>query len=85
MSRGPNNLELWWIAPNGSVQNASWLDGQKAGNCAYGSTWSCSRVASAGSASIDGGIAAVARNPNGMALSWIGVNGAIRYSFWDAP
>jgi hypothetical protein len=62
VSRIPNSMELWWIGPNGSVQDAFWYEGIQ---------WQRFELAPAGSASANSGIWAVSRIPNSMELCWI--------------
>jgi len=73
VSRISNSMELWWIGPNGSVQDAFWYDGGQ---------WQRFELAPAGSASPNGGIGAVHRIPGSMELWWIGGNGSIEDAFW---
>jgi hypothetical protein len=73
VSRIPNSMELWWIAPNGSVQGAYWYDG---GN------WQRYELAPAGSASLSGGIAAVSRIPTSMEMWFVGANGSVQDHYW---
>ncbi|MEH2009651.1 hypothetical protein, partial [Nostoc sp.] len=44
VSRTPNSMEVWWIAANGSIQDAYWYEG---------SQWQRFELAPAGSASIN--------------------------------
>jgi len=66
-------MELWWIAPNGSVQGAYWYDG---GN------WQRYELAPVGSASLSGGIAAVSRIPTSMEVWFVGANGSVQDHYW---
>jgi outer membrane protein assembly factor BamB len=72
-SRIPSTMEVWWIAPNGSVQDAYWYDSQP---------WQQFELAPAGSASPEGGIAAVSRIPNSMELWWIAPDGSVQDAYW---
>ena len=73
VSRIPNSMELWWIAPNGSVQGAYWYGG---GN------WQRYELAPAGSASLSGGIAAVSRIPTSMEMWFVGAKGSVQDHYW---
>ena len=73
VSRIPNSMEVWWIAPDGSVQDAYWYDGQP---------WKQFELAPAGSASAQSGIAAVSRIPNSMEVWWIAPNGSVQDAYW---
>jgi Trypsin-like peptidase domain len=44
--------------------------------------WRRFELAPAGSASVNGGIAAVSRIPNSMEVWWIGANGSVQDAFW---
>ncbi|MGI8660009.1 MAG: C1 family peptidase [Thermoleophilaceae bacterium] len=44
--------------------------------------WRGFQLASDGSASVSGGIAAVSRIPNGMELWWVGADGSIQDNYW---
>ncbi len=73
LSRIPNSMELWWIAPNGAVKGAFWYEG---GN------WTPYEVAPPGSARPGGAIAAVSRIPTSMELWWAAPNGSVQAAFW---
>ena len=73
VSRVPNSMEFWWIAPNGSVQGAYWYEG---GN------WQRYELAPPGSASLSGGIAAVSRIPTSMEVWFVGANGSVQDHYW---
>lgn len=72
VSRIPHSMEVWFIAPNGSVQDRYWYDG---GN------WAGFELAPAGSAAA-GGIAAVSRIPSSMEVWWVGQNGSVQGAYW---
>jgi hypothetical protein len=74
VSRIPGSMEIWWIAPNGSVQAAYWYEGQDG--------WRRYELAPAGSASTDGGVAAVSRIPTSMEVWWVGRDGSVQAAFW---
>jgi len=75
LSRNPSTLEVFWIAPDGSVQDRYFYDG---------AGWKGFTLAPPGSASASGGIAAVSRSSNTMEVFWIAPDGSIqdRY-FYD--
>jgi hypothetical protein len=74
VSRASDTIELWWIAPNGSVQDANYYDetGQ----------WTYYTVASAGSAGINSAIAAVSRAWNTWEIFWTGWDRSVQDNFW---
>ncbi len=61
VSRIPGSMEVWWVGPNGSVQDANYYDG---------SGWHRFQLAPAGSASPNGPITAVSRIPGSMEVWW---------------
>jgi hypothetical protein len=73
VSRIPGSMELWYVAPNGSVQDKFWYDG---------TNWNGFELAPAGSASPAGGIAAVSRIPGSMEVWWIGQDGSVQGAYW---
>jgi hypothetical protein len=74
VSRIPGSLEVWWIAPNGSVQGAYWYEGAK--------QWQPYDLAPAGSASPTGSITSVSRIPGSMEVFWIGAKGSVQDHYW---
>jgi hypothetical protein len=74
-SRKPETMEVFWIGSDGSVQDAFWYEN---------ATWQrlAPPLASPGSASMQGGITAVARRPQTMEVYWVGANGSVQYAFW---
>jgi hypothetical protein len=56
-------MEVWWVGANGSVQAAFWYEGGQ---------WQRYELAAADSASPNGGIAAVSREPISMEVWWVG-------------
>ena len=73
VSRIPGSMEVWWVAPNGSVRAAFWYDG---------GAWGGYELAPPGSASPSGGIAAVSRIPGSMEVWFVGANGSIQDRYW---
>jgi hypothetical protein len=74
VSRVPGSMEVWWIGPDGSVQDAYWYDGNP---------WQRFQLAPPGSAAASGGIAAVSRHPSSMEIWWVGPDGSIQDAFWN--
>ncbi|KAK0711961.1 Matrixin-domain-containing protein [Lasiosphaeris hirsuta] len=72
VSRIPNSMEVWWIAPNGAVEDAYWYEG---------GTWNRFQLAPPGSAA-PGGILALSRIPGSMEIWWISPTGAVEGAYW---
>jgi hypothetical protein len=68
-------MEVWWIAPDGSVQDAYWYDGASP-------PWTQFQLAPPGSASLYAGITAVSRIPTSMEVWWIGLSGSVEDAYW---
>ncbi|MCW7541452.1 hypothetical protein OOT46_26950, partial [Aquabacterium sp. A7-Y] len=64
-------MEVWWVAPNGSVQDAYWYEGIG---------WNGFELAPPGSAG--GAITAVSRIPESMEVWWVGPNGSVQDAYW---
>jgi hypothetical protein len=75
VSRDPSTLEVWWVGPDGSVQDAYFYAGLG---------WNYFPLEPAGSASTSGGIAAVSSDPSGMDVWWVGPGDILHGAFWDA-
>jgi len=73
VSRNPSTMEVFWIGPDGSVQDSYYYDG---------SGWNGFTLSGAGSASKTGGIAAVSRSPNTMEVFWIGRDGSVQDRYY---
>jgi len=76
VSRSENNIEVWWIAPDGSVQGACWHD--TVGWRRYDEP-----VAEPGSASKSSGIHAVSRIPTTTEVFWVAPDGAVMVAVRD--
>ena len=66
-------MEVWWIAPNGSVQGAYYYDGQTL-------PWQSYQLAPPGSAQVGGAIKAVSRASNTMEVFWEGRDQSIQHA-----
>jgi hypothetical protein len=73
VSRIPGSMEVWWIAQDGSVQDANWYEGRQ---------WNQFTLAPPGSADTTSRIAAVSRIPNSMEIWWIGPYGSVEGAYW---
>lgn len=73
VSRQPGTMEIFWIAADGSVQDAFWYDG---------APWKRFQLAPPGSAAPTAGIAAVSRLPGTMEVFWTAPNGSVQDAFW---
>ncbi|MFE3448947.1 CAP domain-containing protein, partial [Nonomuraea sp. NPDC059194] len=76
LARKPGTIEVFWIGQDGSVQHAFWNEG---GAWTQGNQ---PRIAPAGVAAPQAGIAAVSRMPNTMEVFWIGPGDPLRHTFW---
>ncbi|MGW2781637.1 hypothetical protein ACWC3X_10350 [Streptomyces populi] len=79
LSRGPGELDLFWIRSDGAVATAHWSDGRQ--------VWDPQLAAPPGSASVgalSGGLAAVSRNPGHLDVFWIRPDGGVSSSWWDS-
>ncbi|KAK3936180.1 Matrixin-domain-containing protein [Diplogelasinospora grovesii] len=72
VSRIKDSMEVWWIAPDGSVQDAYWY---------AASGWKRFQLAPAGSATA-GGITAVSRIPGSMEVWWVSPSGSVEGAYW---
>jgi hypothetical protein len=75
LSRVKSHMEVWWIAANGSVQNAYFWETQQP-------LWQRHELAPPGSADPFGGIAAVTRRPDHMEVWWVSPTGSIEGLYW---
>ncbi|HEX9965922.1 MAG TPA: hypothetical protein VGB04_13185 [Allosphingosinicella sp.] len=76
VSRMDNTMDLFWVGPDGSVNNARWYDmGDR--------QWESGELLPPGSASVTGGIAAISRDRNAIEIFWIGPDGAVRQGRWS--
>ncbi|MCJ1363731.1 hypothetical protein MMC16_002840 [Acarospora aff. strigata] len=73
-SRLPNIMNMWWVAPDGSIQGSYWVDQVK--------PWTRYLLAGPGSASAHSGIAAVSRIPSSEEIWWVGANGSVKDAYW---
>ena len=74
VSRASDTMELWWIAPDGSVQDANYYDGI--------GTWNYYTVAPGGAADVYGSIAGVSRRSNTWEIFWIGGDLSVQDAYW---
>jgi len=75
-SRMPNTMEIWWIGPGGSVEDAFWYEGGQ---------WQRFQLMPAGSAAANGSISAVSRRADTMEVFWQKKDGAVADSFVYVP
>jgi hypothetical protein len=73
VSRIPGSMETFFIAPDGSVQDAYTY---------VPAPWSRFQLMPPGSAGLTGGIAALAREPETMEVFWVGPDGSINDAYW---
>lgn len=75
VSRIKDHMEMWWISPNGAVQDAYWYSTQQP-------NWKTFELAPPGSAHPSSGVAAVSRKSGHMEVWWVGPNGSIEGRYW---
>lgn len=73
-SRTSNIMNLWWVAPDGSIQGSFWVDKVK--------PWTRYTLAKPGGASVHSGIVAVSRIPSSEEIWWIGPYGSVKDAYW---
>jgi hypothetical protein len=79
VSREVSHLDVYWVAPDGSVR-LSWWDA-----FANNAQWSQPfLIAPAGSAAVSAPVAAVAREANHVDVFWVAPDGSVRSNWWDA-
>ncbi len=76
VSRRPQSMDVVWITPEGAVKGAFWNEGDD---------WELypDAVADDGSASTQGGLAAVSRTPTSIEVWWIGPDGSVQGASWN--
>jgi LysM repeat protein len=75
VSRKPTSMDVVWISPDGGVAGAYWNEGDE---------WEPypDVIADPGSATLDGGLAAVSRDATGLEVWWIGPDGSVQGATW---
>ncbi|MGW1682322.1 hypothetical protein [Saccharopolyspora sp. NPDC002376] len=79
LSRVPDSMEIWWVAPDGAVKGAYWYEEPKD---QPGHPWTPYEIAPAGSASANGHIAALSRRSDHLEIFWVAPNGAVKGAYW---
>ena len=76
VSRRPQSMDVVWITPEGAVKGAFWNEGDD---------WELypGAIADEGSASTQGGLAAVSRTPTSIEAWWIGPDGSVQGASWN--
>lgn len=80
LSRAPNQLDVFWVSPNGAIGSQWWHAGA-------GTSWSdhhAFAITPAGAARRGSVVAAVARTAEHMDVFWIDGHGAVASTWWDA-
>jgi len=80
IGRTPDHLDVFWIGQDGAVGSTWW-------DAAPGQNWGDHKpfaIAPPGAAQAGSGLAAVARSPMHMDIFWIGPDGAVGSTWWDA-
>ncbi len=79
-SRTPNNLDVFWVAPDGSIGTQWW-------HAAVGHSWADHApfaIAPAGSAAPGSALASVGRLASHLDVFWVRPDGAIGTQWWDS-
>jgi LysM repeat protein len=76
VARLSTSMDVVWITPEGGIRGAYWNEG---------GDWQLypDPIAADGSASLDGGLAAVSRTATGIEVWWIGPDGSVQGATWD--
>lgn len=80
VARTPDNLDVYWVGPDGSIRSQWW-------HAAPGHSWAdhgAFAVAPAGSARAGSPLAVVARTPDNVDVYWVGPDGSVRSQWWHA-
>jgi hypothetical protein len=73
ISRIENSMEVFWIANDGSIQDANGYEGVG---------WKFGQLPLPAHGSVNGGIVALARIPNSLEIFWVGIDGSIQDGNW---
>ena len=79
VARYPNQLDVFWVAPDGSIWSTWW-----SANAAEGWTRHAYRITEPGVAASNSPITAVSRFPEHLDVFWIGPDGSVRSTWWNA-
>ena len=76
VSRRTTSMDVVWVTPDGGITGAYWNEGD---------VWQAypDAIADAGSASLDGGLAAVSRSATELEVWWIGPDGSVQGAAWN--
>ncbi len=80
VARNPNHLDVFWIGPDGAIGSTSW-------DAAPGQSWGDHQpfpITPPEAAGAGSQLAAIARTPDHLDLFWVGADGAIGSTWWDA-
>ncbi len=80
VARNANHLDVFWVGPDGGIGSTFW-------DAAPGFGWADHQpfpIAPPGAAQPGSGLAVVARTPSHLDVFWVGPDGAIGSTFWDA-
>ena len=77
VSRTPDHLDVFWVAPDGSVRSAWW--DQHANN----GLWNAPFTVAGANSALAGAIDATARTTNHLDVFWVGPDGSVRSAWWD--
>ncbi|MGB8386130.1 MAG: hypothetical protein WCG47_33665 [Dermatophilaceae bacterium] len=73
-TRKPAVVDVWWPGTDGSIENATKIEGE--------SSWRRSRVGGDGTTTPAGALAALSRVENHLQVFWIAPDGAVNSAYW---
>jgi hypothetical protein len=79
VSREPEQLDVFWVAPDGAIRSHWWRQGFPNGAWAEHEPFN---IAPPGSAQPGTAVAAVSREPEQLDVFWVAPDGAIRSHWW---
>src|SRR6202044_2821748 len=77
VARTPDHLDVFWVGPDGSV-GSTW-GGAHANNGAWNAAFEIAPAKAA-----QGAVTAVARTPDHLDVFWVGPDGSVGSTWWDA-
>jgi hypothetical protein len=80
VARDPDQLDVFWVGPDGAIGSMWW-------NAAPGQSWGDHQafpVTAAGAGVAGGRVASVSRDADQLDVFWVGPDGAIASTWWNA-
>src|SRR6202035_322607 len=82
VARDAGHMDVFWVAPDGSVMSTWWDQGSTAPPGGWGNPGRAFAIAPAGFAQA-GAIASVARDAGHMVVFWVAPDGSVMSTWWD--